>query len=182
VSERILVPVVDPNQPLNRKAIADLPLYLEDEDDRAGTRQLMEVAYLAALPGTTTVVSLADMFEDCDTKSLRFFRESAEKLASITEKRAERQREEAERAARVKLANNPSQLTLTPAGWKDLAEEAREALRTDAELRSRQAQREAEQERRELEAQASDEYRAAREAQRARELPAHPDENARTDR
>jgi hypothetical protein len=172
---QIRIPVVNPDQRINRQAIADLPEYLSDEDDAAVCRQLLEVAYRASfsLPGTTTVGMLAEMIEKSEPDTRRFFLEAAEKISGVAEIKAEREREAAERAARIRQMHRPSRLVLTPTGYRDVAEERLEADRQQAELASLAAAREHEQQQREVEADRRREHQQARDEQARRELPEH---------
>jgi hypothetical protein len=170
MSDQLYVPVRDEHERLDARAVSDLPLYVDDEEDRQVTSALLKVGQLARVP---TVGMLAKVVESCDPRERKTFLERLRRIAGVDEVRAEREREAAERAARIKMANRPSTLTLTAAGWKDLTEEAAEALRVEQELNSRRARREADMAQRAIEAQHTTEYQQARDEQRRRELPQH---------
>ena len=170
MSDQLFVPVRSESEPLNAQAIADLPNYVDDPEDREVTSWLLKVGQLA---GVKRVGTLARLVESCDPHERKTLLDRLRRIAGVDEACAEREREAAERAARIKMATRPSTLVPGPNGWYDPAEQEAEGRRVEAELASRAAQREAEQAQRAFEAQASDEYRAARDEARRRELPPH---------
>jgi hypothetical protein len=170
MTDNLYVPVVREDQPLDVRAVIDLPKYLDDPDDAAVTSKLLQVGQLA---GVATIGELNAVIESCTDAERKTLGDLLRRVSGVTDRRREREREQAERAARVKQANNPSHLVPGPTGWYDPAEQAAEALRTKQELASRARQLEHEQAQRRLEAEASDEYKQALAAQRARELPEH---------
>jgi hypothetical protein len=56
----IKLPVRDPDEPLNTKSIAELPMYVEDADDRAVTRQLLMELLIAGAEDLGITIGLID--------------------------------------------------------------------------------------------------------------------------
>lgn len=163
------LPIRDPAELVNHKAISELPAFLEDETDGDVLRELLCIIQRAAYPGAATIGQLGEILDSLDTDERRLWLNACRKSAGL--EFVEEEHRKAMEALRIPDTRD-LQLYINESGViVSRTEQQDEAIRVHAEQARLDSQHAAQAADRAIDAAALDEHQRAVDEQARRETP-----------